>query len=370
MSRPRVAIVTPTMDAMGGTEQLAAMEARAIMARADVTFFTDARHAGKGRGPAEIVGVQTPNLPGVFGTEAWFKAASKAIKPRLREFSAVYSPGINCDCATHICVNANFTEWVAMHKGAPLKGSPIELQRRLRFRRLADWEKRLYRRAGLKLATVSHKAAARLQADFGLRHVEVFAAAPEAGRFTPALREARREVARQRLRLAKNDFAVFCLGNAWYSKGFDLLIEAWRGLQLDRPGHLIFVTSERVHHLRHMLPDWPESMRVFGREKNVEDLYAAADLVVLPSRGETFGLPIAEAGAMHVPVLVSEHAGVSGYVPAANVVSPNNAAAWRVAIGDVAAGGFSAADMAATAAMLAQNSADERSVKLARWVLS
>lgn len=370
MGRPQIAMVTPTLDHMGGTEQLAAMEARALMARADVTFFTASRQAGPWYGNANIVTVATPNLPGVFGTEAWFKAASKAIKPLLRQFSAVYSPGINCDCATHICVNANFTEWVVMYKEAPLKGSPIELQRRLRFRRLADWEKRLYKRPGLKLATVSHKAAARLQADFALRHVEVFPAAPDAGRFTPTIRQARRGHARQQLQLDEHDFVVLCLGNAWYSKGFDILVQAWRQLQLARKAHLILVTGERLHHLRHMLGDWPPSLRVLARQKNVEDLYAAADLVVLPSRGETFGLPIAEAGIMQVPVLVSEHAGVSSYVPAAHVVTPNHPAAWRAAIAKVATGCFSAADLAATAAQLANNNAEERSARLARWVLS
>lgn len=50
----------------------------------------------------------------------------------------------------------------------------------------------------------------------------------------------------------------------------------------------------------------------------MRQLYALADAFVLPTRGEGWGLPIAEAMAMEVPVIVTNHSGPTAYCTADN----------------------------------------------------
>jgi glycosyltransferase involved in cell wall biosynthesis len=45
----------------------------------------------------------------------------------------------------------------------------------------------------------------------------------------------------------------------------------------------------------------------------VRDLLASADAFVLPTRGEGWGLPIAEAMAMQLPVIVTNHSGPAAF---------------------------------------------------------
>ena len=51
---------------------------------------------------------------------------------------------------------------------------------------------------------------------------------------------------------------------------------------------------------------------------SLRDLYAAADAFVLPTRGEGWGLPIAEAMAMGLPVIATNWSGPSAYLSTAN----------------------------------------------------
>src|SRR5690606_694791 len=44
-------------------------------------------------------------------------------------------------------------------------------------------------------------------------------------------------------------------------------------------------------------------------EEELPGLYKAAHCFVLPTRGEGFGLPLAEAGACEVPVITTRHGG-------------------------------------------------------------
>ena len=47
-------------------------------------------------------------------------------------------------------------------------------------------------------------------------------------------------------------------------------------------------------------------------------MYAGADVFVLPTRGEGWGLPIVEAMAMELPVIVTNHSGPTEYLTDAN----------------------------------------------------
>lgn len=58
--------------------------------------------------------------------------------------------------------------------------------------------------------------------------------------------------------------------------------------------------------------DAPVRSEVLTREQ-MRQLYAQADVFVLPTRGEGYCLPVAEAMAMMLPVIVTNHSGMTAY---------------------------------------------------------
>lgn len=86
-----------------------------------------------------------------------------------------------------------------------------------------------------------------------------------------------------------------------------------------------------------------KALRFIGRQSrhDMYEHYAQCDMVLFPSKLETWGLPITEAKAMNKPLLVADlpyaHATVGTYVMV-SFLPPNDAAAWAKAFEAVAAG--------------------------------
>jgi glycosyltransferase involved in cell wall biosynthesis len=133
---------------------------------------------------------------------------------------------------------------------------------------------------------------------------------------------------------------LLCLGALTPTKGQDVLVEALAGIA-DRPWTAVlagpaerdpgFVVGLRAAIARHGLAGRITVPGVLtGRV--LDAVWAAADLLVLPSRAETFGMVVTEALARGVPVVASrvggvgEAMGIGGptpgtWVPAENVPS-------------------------------------------------
>jgi glycosyltransferase involved in cell wall biosynthesis len=110
-------------------------------------------------------------------------------------------------------------------------------------------------------------------------------------------------------------------------KGLDTLLEAFR----DVPGELVVVgAGSDEERLRRLAPD-----RVrFEGPKDRDELvryYADADVFVLPSRSEPWGMVLNEAAAAGLPLIASEEAG------AAHDLVEEGGNGYRVRAGDVAA---------------------------------
>ncbi len=122
-------------------------------------------------------------------------------------------------------------------------------------------------------------------------------------------------------------------------KGHDVLLDALALLRDEIPPVVVLLAGEGPH--REALERRAASLgpsahlRFLGFRKDIARLYAAADLVVLPSQNEAFGLVLPEAMALHRPVLATavggipeivEH-GVTGWL-----VEPGSAAAMASAL--------------------------------------
>lgn len=135
---------------------------------------------------------------------------------------------------------------------------------------------------------------------------------------------------------------LLCVASVTPRKGQDLLVEAlaaveepWRcafaGPLRREPG---FVARVRELVERHGLGDRIDLAGPLTGAA-LDDAYAAADLVILPSLAETYGMVVTEALARGVPVLATDVAGIAETLGAAGMtVPPGDAAALAQGLRD------------------------------------
>jgi len=123
----------------------------------------------------------------------------------------------------------------------------------------------------------------------------------------------------------KASFNFLAIGDYTYRKGWDILFKAfWLEFKKDEDVTLTvktfsgaMATSESIRQdilslKKEMgLKETPRILffSQFLREDQMPSLYKAADVFVLPSRGEGFGLPYAEAAAVGLPIIATNWSG-------------------------------------------------------------
>jgi UDP-glucose:(heptosyl)LPS alpha-1,3-glucosyltransferase len=236
-------------------------------------------------------------------------------------FDLVYSPGINCSDADAICVHACFSALEEQFCNAPgggdrdLRSFARGLHRKLYYALLTRLEKRLYSRRSVALAAVSARTARELERRFGRNDVRVIPNAVDLATFNPAARLARRHEARNRFGHPENDFAVLLIGNDWRMKGVFALLEAAAGCR-ELPLRLLVAGEDDPHPYVRRARELGirERLRFAASSADVLGFYAAADAYVAPSLEDSFHLPVLEAMACGLPVVVSSRAGVSEWI--------------------------------------------------------
>jgi glycosyltransferase involved in cell wall biosynthesis len=100
---------------------------------------------------------------------------------------------------------------------------------------------------------------------------------------------------------------LLCVASVTHRKGQDLLVEALEGAMADLDWSCTFAGA-----LREPVPHTDPRIRFAGPLAGAEldAAYAGADLFVLPSRAETYGMVVTEALARAVPVVATSVGGV------------------------------------------------------------
>jgi UDP-glucose:(heptosyl)LPS alpha-1,3-glucosyltransferase len=136
-------------------------------------------------------------------------------------------------------------------------------------------------------------------------------------RFHPRLREAHRVAAREEAGVSREAWTLLFAGSGFERKGLDVAIRALAALG-DRASRLVVIGRGDTARYRQLAQEAGVADRVvwLGVRPDIERWYAAADVLVLPTRYEPFGNVHLEALASGLPVVTSRVAGGAEVVDA------------------------------------------------------
>jgi glycosyltransferase involved in cell wall biosynthesis len=174
---------------------------------------------------------------------------------------------------------------------------------------------RLVDEATLRAARAEIVAVSRYVADSARRHLH---ARPERTTvihngidttvFRPGTPEERSR-ARAEMGASADDFVVLSVARMTPQKGHAVLLEAFAGLPVSSPTRAVFAGDGGLRpalEARAREMGVADRVRFLGVRSDVPDLMRGADVVVLPSIHEGFGLVLAEAMASGLPVVASD----------------------------------------------------------------
>ena len=228
--------------------------------------------------------------------------------------------GGNCPWPDVNWVHCVHRAWPVRDAGAPWR---VRLTNRVAKRLALRAERRALQRARLVIAN-SRRTRQDLLERYALapERVRVVYLGVDPERHRPAT-PSERAAARERLGLGDADPLAVFAGALGYdtNKGFDVLLAAWARLcaQPGFRGHLLAAGGGQLAHWQRQVDRAGLSARVrlVGYQERLEELLAAADVAVCPSRYEAFGLVALEALCRGVPALATRTSGVAERYPPA-----------------------------------------------------
>ncbi len=131
-------------------------------------------------------------------------------------------------------------------------------------------------------------------------------------RFHPARRQQVRSIVRDRWGIPLTAPLVLFVGSGFQRKGLDRLLSVWNAPGLHESYLFVVGDDARLSwYKRQAVMAGGERIVFTGRQEDIENYYAAADVVALPSVQESFGNVILEGLASGLPVVVSREAGAA-----------------------------------------------------------
>lgn len=249
---------------------------------------------------------------GWFLMNRWVRWARKLAGRQTPE--VVFSPGINALDADVILVHAVFHRLAELQTAsdrAGLRG----WHRKLYYALLCQLERRIYGDDRVMLAAVSKHTAEQLKRYFGRGDVAVIPNGVDVEHFSPSLIAPLRDAARKQWHGSPEPTVLLMIGNDWRNKGLATLLAAMANCK-ELPLRLLVVGLDEQTPFRAQAAAAGvlERVKFCAPVADVRSLYAAADILVAPSLEDSFNLPVLEAMACGLPVIVSPKAGVSEWL--------------------------------------------------------
>ena len=126
--------------------------------------------------------------------------------------------------------------------------------------------------------------------------------------------EARRR-SRAALGISEADFVALYVGRPYRRKGFDFLVDTWSSSVFSGPGNTLLLAGCTASDLSSLnVVKKAENIVPLGYRDEVRPLYAASDVVVLPSHHEGFNYALLEAAACERPIVATDIEGIRSFV--------------------------------------------------------
>ena len=333
----RLCVISPFLDKQHGTERALAELLERIVRRHNVEIdlfsqrVTDIATSSGREKPTGPEGAihwhKVTSIPGPhlfqflwwYGANRWRRRQKR--KRNGSPWDLVYSPGINAPDVDAITVHITFHAFYESVRaqlslaGKPLSEWPRIVHRRLYYRLIMTMERRFYSNRSIALSAVSQLVADQLNRYFGRTDVLVVRHGVDATVFNRLNRLARRDAVRAAWELAEKDFVFLLIGNDWAKKGLATLLNALAACGDLQVKLLVVGKDSREPYLKECQKLGIESrVKFLEPASDVLQFYAAADAYVGPSLEDAYGLPVLEAMACGLPVIVSAAAGASEIV--------------------------------------------------------
>lgn len=256
-----------------------------------------------------VPGIVAHRLPALTGSAlstilSFVPAATWATR---RGFDIVHAQGLTTlhgnVITAHICLASWFAARRAEHVGD-------DWRQRLFARIVVPLEAALYRRTrGAQVIAISEATRADLAREYGRHeHVSVIHHGVDLVGFSPAVRAQHREAVRAELAIAPREVAALFVGDL--RRGAAAAISA-----LARAGsmRLLLVSRSDAAPFREHAAALGIDARVtfLPATDRIERMFAAADVFLFPTPYDAFGMVIAEAMAMGLPVVTTRRAGAA-----------------------------------------------------------
>jgi UDP-glucose:(heptosyl)LPS alpha-1,3-glucosyltransferase len=187
----------------------------------------------------------------------------------------------------------------------------LATSRRLRHRVMLALERRVFARTP-EIVAISQTGRAEIARLHGVpdARLSVVYNGVDLERFHPRLRDAHRAAARAEAGVPAEAWTLLFAGSGFERKGLDVALRALRALG-DRTARLVVVGRGDASRYRALARELGVDDQVvwLGVRGDIERWYAAADVLVLPTRYEPFGNVHLEALATGLPVVTSRVAG-------------------------------------------------------------
>ncbi len=104
------------------------------------------------------------------------------------------------------------------------------------------------------------------------------------------------------------------LGKEWKRKGLDIACEIVERVRETFPDVHFVVAGCAPEEITHLFKAWPKSSYTLAGWVDVKDFFGQINLLIHPARAEPFGMVIAEANAVGIPVVVSDQCGIKNLI--------------------------------------------------------
>jgi UDP-glucose:(heptosyl)LPS alpha-1,3-glucosyltransferase len=182
-------------------------------------------------------------------------------------------------------------------------------------RSLLALERRQYQELGAeKIIAVSEEVKRDIVAHYSVpaEKIIVIYNGVDQKRFHPARRAEVRQSVRKHWKIPLDAPLVLFVGSGFRRKGLDRVISIWNSPGLQQVFLLVVGDDARIGRYQSLANAIAPGRILFaGRRSDVENYYAAADVVVLPALQEAFGNVVVEGLASGLPILVSRHVGAA-----------------------------------------------------------